>query len=90
MERQVLLDHLRATHFESGNRDLAMADARQFAQFLRSNGANRVVGIGSAIDASRPFSDGSNIDLAAWAQTGVLSLGSARGFALDKKQHPTH
>ena len=65
MERQVLLDHLRATHFESGNRGLAVADARQIAQFLRSNVANRVLGIGSAFDASRPFTERSDIDLVA-------------------------
>ena len=65
MKRKALLDHLRATHFESGDRDLALADARQIAGFLRSNGARRVWGIGSAFDAGRPFTDRSDIDLVA-------------------------
>ncbi len=63
MKRQVLLDHLRATHFESGDRERAMSNARHIARFLRSNGARRVVGIGSAFDHSRPFTRRSDIDL---------------------------
>lgn len=65
MERQVLLDHIRATHFESGHRERALSDARRIARFLRSNGALRVVGIGSAFDPSRPFTRRSDIDLVA-------------------------
>ena len=63
MKRQALLDHLRVTHFESGDRACALSSARRIARFLRSNGARRVVGIGSTFDASRPFTRRSDIDL---------------------------
>ena len=64
MDRSALLKHLRATHFESGDRELAVYDAKRIAEFLRSSGANRVAGIGSAFDATRPFTHRSDIDLA--------------------------
>ena len=63
MDRAVLLAHIRATHFESGDRDRAVADARRIARFLEHSGARSVVGIGSAFDRMRPFSHGSDIDL---------------------------
>ena len=63
MHRDALLKHLRATHFESGDRELAVSNAKRIARFLRSSGANRVVGIGSAFDATRPFTHRSDIDL---------------------------
>ena len=66
MKRNDLLDHLRRTHFESGDRDLALANAERIARFLRtSGGASRVVGIGSAFDRERPFTNRSDIDIAA-------------------------
>ncbi|MCY4482791.1 MAG: hypothetical protein OXC12_07950 [Spirochaetaceae bacterium] len=63
MDRASLLAHIRATHFESGDRERAVADARRIAQFLEQNGARTVVGIGSAFDPTRPFSHRSDIDL---------------------------
>ena len=65
MRRADFLDHLRRTHFESGDRDLAVVDAERVAGFLRESGARRVVGIGSAFDPSRPFTHRSDIDLVA-------------------------
>ena len=58
-----LLAHLRATHFESGDRERARSDARRIARYLVREGARRVVGIGSAFDARRSFTDRSDIDL---------------------------
>lgn len=63
MDREDLLAHIRATHFESGDRDRAVADARRIARFLEQSGARSVVGIGSAFDTERPFSHRSDIDL---------------------------
>ena len=63
MDRQPLLQHLRATHFESGNRVRARADARRIAALLRDQGARRVFGIGSAFDECRPFTRRSDLDL---------------------------
>ncbi len=63
MRRADLLDHLRRTHFESGDRDLAVVHAERIARFLRASGALRVVGIGSAFDRTRPFTHRSDIDL---------------------------
>ena len=63
MDRDGLLAHIRATHFESGDRDRAVADARRIARFLEQSGARGVVGIGSAFDSERPFSHRSDIDL---------------------------
>ena len=63
MDRSALLDHLRATHFESGDRGLALSAARRIARFLKRNGARRVIGIGSTFDPWRPFTHRSDIDL---------------------------
>lgn len=63
MDRASLLDHLRATHFESGDRERALADARRIAAHLKDEGASRIVGIGSVFDATRPFTDRSDIDV---------------------------
>ena len=63
MDHSDLLRHIRATHFESGDRDLALSDARRIAGFLGRHGARKVVGIGSAFDARRPFTHRSDIDL---------------------------
>ena len=65
MDRAGLLAHIRATHFESGDRDRAVEDARRIARFLQRSGARRVVGIGSAFDRTRPFTHRSDIDLVA-------------------------
>ena len=65
MDRDALLAHIRTTHFESGDRDRAGADARRVARFLKRSGARRVVGIGSAFDRTRPFTHRSDIDLVA-------------------------
>ena len=63
MDRETLLKHIRTTHFESGDRELALADARRIAAYLVEQGASRVVGIGSAFEPARPFTDRSDIDL---------------------------
>ena len=63
MDRETLLNHIRVTHFESGDRELALADARRIAAYLFEQGARRVVGIGSAFEPARPFTDRSDIDL---------------------------
>ena len=63
MDRDALLRHLRATHFESGDGCLALSDARRIAWFLVRNGAQRVAGIGSAFGPQRPFTHRSDIDL---------------------------
>ena len=85
MERQVLLDHLRTTHFESGDRERALSDAKRIARFLLSNGARRVVGIGSAFDPSRPFTLRSDIDLVAEGITPETFFSmSARAAAMTK------
>lgn len=63
MDRASLLDHLRATHFESGDRERALADVRRIAAHLKDEGASRIVGIGSAFDATRPFTNRSDIDV---------------------------
>ena len=63
MNRSTLLNHIRATHFESGDRKLALADAQRIAACLVKQGATRVVGIGSVFEPSRPFTDRSDIDL---------------------------
>ena len=63
MDRETLLKHIRVTHFESGDRELALADARRIASYLVEQGASLVVGIGSAFEPSRPFTDRSDIDL---------------------------
>lgn len=63
MDRTALLRHLRAVHFESGDRPRARADAKRIAGLLRDHGARRVFGIGSAFDESRPFTHRSDLDL---------------------------
>lgn len=63
MDRETLLRHLRATHFESGDRQRALADARRVAAYLLEQGADRIVGIGSVFETTRPFTDRSDIDL---------------------------
>ena len=89
MDRDVLLAHIRATHFESGDRDRAEEDARRIARFLKRSGARSVVGIGSAFDRTRPFTHRSDIDLVAHGiPPGRFYAVSAEaaamtGFALD-------
>lgn len=63
MDRSVLLAHLRRTRFAPGDRDAAQADASRIANFLRAEGATRVVGIGSTFVATRRFTRRSDIDL---------------------------
>ena len=63
MDRRALLEHIRASHFESGDRERALSDARRIARFLRQHGAGKVVGIGSAFDPERPFTHRSDLDL---------------------------
>lgn len=63
MDRAGLLNHLRATHFESGDRERALADVRRIVAYLRSEGASRIIGIGSAFEETRAFTDRSDIDL---------------------------
>ena len=84
MDRQALLRHLRAMHFESGDRQRTRADARRIAEMLRRQGARRVFGIGSAFEEERPFTRRSDLDLVveglppalffyAWAQAEKLA-----------------
>ena len=54
----------------------ALADARRIASYLVEQGASRVVGIGSAFEPSRPFTDRSDIDLV------VEGIEPARFFAV--------
>ena len=76
MDRATLLKHLRVTHFESGDRAQALADARRIATYLVDQGAKRVVGVGSTFDTSRPFTDRSDIDLV------VAGIAPRRFFAV--------
>ena len=84
MDRQALLRHIRATHFESGDRPQARADARRIAEMLRRQGARRIFGIGSAFEEQRPFTRRSDLDIvveglppalffSAWAQAETLA-----------------
>ena len=84
MDRQALLRHIRATHFEAGDRPRARADAQRIAEMLRRQGAKRVFGIGSAFEDDRPFTRRSDLDLvveglppalffSAWAQAEKLA-----------------
>ena len=83
MERRTLLRRLRAAHFESGDRGLALSDARRIARFLDRNGARKVVGIGSAFDVRRPFTHRSDIDLVVEGiDPGAFFSVSARAAAL--------
>ena len=63
MDRGEFLAHLRATRFESGDRERARSDGRRIARFLVGEGARRVIGVGSAFDARRSFTHRSDIDL---------------------------
>ena len=63
MDRSVFLAHIRRTRFAPGNREKAQADAHRIADFLRVEGATRVVGIGSAFAPNRRFTKRSDIDL---------------------------
>ena len=63
MDRRVFLAHIRRTRFAPGNRERAQADAHRIADFLRAEGATRVVGIGSAFAPHRRFTRHSDIDL---------------------------
>ena len=64
MDRQVLLEHLRRTRFSSAGRERARSDAHRIAAFLRNEGAERVIGFGSAFAPDRLFKPTSDIDLA--------------------------
>ena len=50
MDRRTLLNHIRTTHFESGDRQLALADAQRISAWLVKQGASRVFGIGSVFE----------------------------------------
>ena len=84
MDRQALLRHIRAMHFESSDRPRARADARRIAEMLRRQGARRIFGIGSAFEEDRPFTRRSDLDIvveglppalffSAWAQAEKLA-----------------
>lgn len=64
MDRRLLLEHLRRTHFAPGDRERAHLDARRIASFLRDQGARRVVGFGSAFLPDKRFTTRSDLDLA--------------------------
>ena len=76
MDRQVLLEHLRRTRFSSEGRERAQGDAQRIASFLRSQGARRVIGFGSAFSRDRRFTPRSDLDIA------VEGLAPARHFAV--------
>ena len=83
MDRATLLNHIRLTHFESGDRERALADAQRIAAYLVEQGANRVVGVGSAFDPTRSFTDRSDIDLVvAGIEPRVFYAVSARAAAM--------
>lgn len=63
MDREVLLAHLRRTRFAPGDRARAQADGRAIAAYLKKEFGTRVIGIGSAFVADRPFRQTSDIDL---------------------------
>ena len=63
MDRSALLAHVRRTRFAAGDIEAARADAQRIADFLREEGATRIVGIGSAFVSSRRFTKRSDIDL---------------------------
>ena len=63
MNRSVFLAHIRRTRFAPGDRDTAQADAHRIANFLRGEGARRIVGFGSAFAPHRRFTKHSDIDL---------------------------
>lgn len=64
MDREVLLEHLRRTRFSSAGRERARSDAGRIAAFLRNEGAQCVIGFGSAFAPDRRFKPTSDIDLA--------------------------
>lgn len=65
VDRLVLLEHIRKTHFAPGDRQRAVSDARAIAEYLRAELGARVWGIGSAFDRNRRFTRDSDIDLVA-------------------------
>ncbi|MFH1569253.1 MAG: hypothetical protein ABIL09_14760 [Gemmatimonadota bacterium] len=89
MDRQLLLDHLQRTRFAPGDRDRAQAEARAIAAYLKLEYGARVIGIGSAFVADRPFRQTSDIDLVVEGLPAAeFFRASARatdltGFALD-------
>lgn len=66
MDRRLLLEHLRRTRFAPGDRVRARRDAGRIAAFLRQQGAERVVGFGSAFlpEEEKRFTTRSDLDLA--------------------------
>ena len=64
MDRGVLLRHLRRTRFSPEGGEKARSDAQRIAAFLRSRGASRVTGFGSAFSAGKRFTPRSDLDLA--------------------------
>ena len=64
MDRRVFLEHIRRTRFASDGVDEAREDAHRIARFLRSQGATRVTGFGSAFAPDRRFNPRSDLDLA--------------------------
>jgi hypothetical protein len=63
MDREILLAHLRRTHFAPADRDQAQTDGRAIAAYLKREYNARVIGIGSAFVDDRPFCQSSDIDL---------------------------
>ncbi len=59
-----MLEHLRRTRFSPAGRERAQSDARRIAAFLRTEGARRVIGFGSAFAPDRRFTPGSDLDVA--------------------------
>lgn len=75
MDRAVLLEHIRRTRFAPGDRQTALNDAARIADYLRAQGARRVIGIGSAFEEGRHFGSHSDVDLV------VEGLPAVRYFA---------
>ena len=61
MDRQVLLEHIRKTRFASDGGERARSDARRIGEFLLTQGAERVVGFGSAFLPGKRFTARSDL-----------------------------
>lgn len=63
VERATLLEHLRNSRFSDEDRDRALREAHEIADFLKRTYGARVIGIGSLFASDRPFRRDSDIDL---------------------------
>lgn len=63
VERNALLAHLRKSRFSEEERERALGEAREIADFLKRTYGCRVIGIGSLFASDRLFRRDSDIDL---------------------------